>query len=572
AIPPTVHYTAPNPAIDLASSPFYVTTRLRRWDRNGTPRRAGISSFGVGGTNAHVILEEAPQRTEQSNRRTQQVFTVSARSEAALNEASKRLATHLRTHPEIDLADAAFTLHLGRRFFKYRRVMTVGSEERERLADALDAADALPSFAAAAERPAVFLFPGQGSQYPGMAAGLYKSEPVVRRAIDRCARLLKPTLNADLKKLLFPATRNRKNAAEALKDTKWAQPALFTVGYALAELWSSWGVKPSAMIGHSVGEYVAATLAGVMSLEDALTVIARRGQLISKMPRGSMLAVMSSPESVERFVTGKISLAAVNAPGFVVLSGPDTAMERLEKNLEKEHIPARRLHTSHAFHSSMMNPVLEKFEEALSGIKLSRPVVPFVSTLTGNWAGEDVTQPDYWSRQLRQTVRFADGMRTLMSSGDLGLKNPIWIEAGPGNTLSTFTREIAKGKSSLCLQSLPGPDARRSDTEEMLNSLGQLWANGVEVDWGVFHSTQPRSRISLPAYPFERQTYWVGTNASANSGEVRDPFNWFYRAIWREEPLGASKASTLAGRRILVLDRETSPGAAIVESLRQLGC
>ncbi|HXR78295.1 MAG TPA: SDR family oxidoreductase [Bryobacteraceae bacterium] len=572
AIPPTVHYTAPNPAIDLASSPFYVTTRLRRWDRNGTPRRAGISSFGVGGTNAHVILEEAPQRTEQSNRRTQQVFTVSARSEAALNEASKRLATHLRTHPEIDLADAAFTLHLGRRFFKYRRVMTVGSEERERLADALDAADALPSFAAAAERPAVFLFPGQGSQYPGMAAGLYKSEPVVRRAIDRCARLLKPTLNADLKKLLFPATRNRKNAAEALKDTKWAQPALFTVGYALAELWSSWGVKPSAMIGHSVGEYVAATLAGVMSLEDALTVIARRGQLISKMPRGSMLAVMSSPESVERFVTGKISLAAVNASGFVVLSGPDTAMERLEKNLEKEHIPARRLHTSHAFHSSMMNPVLEKFEEALSRIKLSKPVVPFVSTLTGNWAGEDVTQPDYWSRQLRQTVRFADGMRTLMSSGDLGLKNPIWIEAGPGNTLSTFTREIAKGKSSLCLQSLPGPDARRSDTEEMLNSLGQLWANGVEVDWGVFHSTEQRSRISLPAYPFERQTYWVGTNASANSGEVRDPFNWFYRAIWREEPLGASKASTLAGRRILVLDRETSPGAAIVESLRQLGC
>ncbi len=572
AIPPTVHYTAPNPAIDLASSPFYVTTRLRRWDRNGTPRRAGISSFGVGGTNAHVILEEAPQRAERSNKRPHQVFTISARSEAALNDASKRLAAHLRAYPEMNLADAAFTLHLGRRFFKHRRAVVVSSEERDRLADALDSPDKLPAFTAAAERPAVFLFPGQGSQYPGMAAGLYKSEPVVRRAIDRCARLLRPALDADLKKLLFPSRRDRNGAAEALKDTKWAQPALFTVGYALAELWTSWGVKPSAMIGHSVGEYVAATLAGVMSLEDALTVIARRGQLISKMPRGSMLAVMSPVETLERFVNGKISIAAVNAPGFAVLSGPDAAMERLEKALEKENVPARRLHTSHAFHSSMMDPILERFQDTVSRIKLSAPAMPFVSTLTGNWAGEDVTKPDYWSRQLRRPVRFADGMRTLMGCGDLAGKNPICIEAGPGNTLSTFAREIANGKASLCLQSLPGPDARRSDTEETLNALAQLWANGVDVDWEAFHRTEQRSRVSLPTYPFERQTYWVGTNASANGEEARDPFNWFYRAGWREEQLAASKTSTLAGRRILVLDRETSPGAAIVESLRHLGC
>ena len=295
AIPPTVHYTAPNPAIDLASSPFYVTTRLRRWDRNGTPRRAGISSFGVGGTNAHVIIEEAPERPEHKEKRAHQVFTLSARSEAALNETSRLLAAHLRAHPENGLADAAFTLHLGRRFFKHRRALVVGSEERERLVDALEAPEKLPALAAA-ERRGVFLFPGQGSQYPGMAAGLYKTEPVVRRAIDRCARLLKPALDADLKKLLFPAKRDRDRAAEALKNTKWAQPALFTVGYALAELWISWGVKPAAMIGHSVGEYVAATLAGVMSLEDALTVIAKRGQLIAGMPQGSMLAVMSPAE------------------------------------------------------------------------------------------------------------------------------------------------------------------------------------------------------------------------------------------------------------------------------------
>ncbi len=571
AIPPTVHYTAPNPAIDLASSPFYVTTHLQRWDRNGTPRRAGISSFGVGGTNAHVILEEAPPPAARSDKRPHHVFTISARSEAALNEASKRLAAHLRAHPKMNLADAAFTLHLGRRFFKHRRAIVVGSEERDRLADALESPDRLPAFTAA-ERPAVFLFPGQGSQYPGMAAGLYKSEPVLRRAIDRCTRLLKPALGADLKKLLFPSGRDRNGAAEALKNTKWAQPALFTVGYALAELWTSWGVKPSAMIGHSVGEYVAATLAGVMSLEDALTVIARRGQLIAKMPRGSMLAVMSPAESLERFVNGEISIAAVNAPGFAVLSGPQAAMERLEKELQKENVPARPLHTSHAFHSSMMDPILEPFEEAVSRIKLSAPAMPFVSTLTGNWAGEDVTKPGYWSRQLRGAVRFADGMRTMMGCGDLAGKNPIYIEAGPGNTLSTFAREIANGKASLCLQSLRGPEARRSDTEETLNALAQLWGNGAEVDWEAFHRTEQRSRISLPTYPFERKTYWVGTNASANSKEARDPFNWFYRAVWREEPLAASQTSTLAGRRILVLDRETSPGAAIVESLRLLGC
>jgi acyl transferase domain-containing protein/ubiquinone/menaquinone biosynthesis C-methylase UbiE len=572
AIPPTVHYTAPNPAIDFVSSPFYVTTRLRRWDRNGAPRRAGVSSFGVGGTNAHLIVEEAPKPAERSKRRSHQVFTISARSEPALREASKRLAEHLRAHPEIDLADAAFTLHLGRRFFKHRRAIISGSEERESLTAALESPDGLPVVTASAGRPVVFLFPGQGSQYPQMAAQLYRSEPEFRRAINHCARFLEPALDADLKQLLFPSRRHGNGAAEALKDTKWAQPALFTVGYALARLWTAWGVKASAMVGHSVGEYVAATLAGVMALEDALTVIAARGRLISNLPRGSMLAVMSPVETVERFLDGEISIAAVNAPGLAVLSGPDAAMERLEKALEQEKVPARRLHTSHAFHSSMMDPILEQFEEIVSRINLSAPAVRFVSTVTGNWAGENVTKSDYWSRQLRRAVRFADGMRTLLSSSDLAGKNPICIETGPGNTLSTFAREISNGKDLLCLQSLPGPERRSSDTEEMLNALAQLWAHGVDIDWEAFHRNEPRSRVGLPTYPFERQTYWVGAKASADTGETRDPSGWFYRPVWREEPLAGSDLSALAGRRILVLDRETSPGTAIINRLRQLGC
>jgi phthiocerol/phenolphthiocerol synthesis type-I polyketide synthase E len=571
AIPPTVHYTAPNPAIDLAASPFYVTTRLSRWDHNGTPRRAGVSSFGVGGTNAHVIVEEAPQREERPSKRPHQLLTMSARSEAALNQAWTQLAAHMRTHPEVDVADAAFTLHLGRHFFKHRRALVV-NRERPRLLESLDAVHKLPAVVVAAKRESVFLFPGQGSQYPGMAAGLYKTETVVRRAIDLCTRILQPTLRADLRKVLFAPNRSYKHAEEALQNTKWAQPALFTVGYALAELWSSWGVKPAAMIGHSVGEYVAATLAGVMSLEDALMLIARRGRMISELPRGSMLAVMSPAQDLERFVTRKISVAAINAPGFTVMSGPDKEMARLEVTLEKERIAARRLHTSHAFHSSMMDPILKEFEETISRIKLSAPAKPFVSTLTGEWADENAAKPDYWSRQLRATVRFADGMRSLIGSRSLSGKGIVFIESGPGSTLSTFVREIAQDKTTLCLQSLPGPCGNRSDTEETMNALGQLWATGVEVDWESFHRAERRWRVSLPSYPFERQSYWVGANPSLASGEeTRDPFNWFYRPAWRETPLGAA-LQALAGRRFLVLDRPTSPGRAIAESLRQLGC
>lgn len=571
AIPPTVHYSSPNPAIDLESSPFFVATRLRRWDRNGIPRRAGISSFGVGGTNAHVILEETPARAERNGKRPYQILTISARSAPALNEASKRLASHLRVHKEIDLADAAFTLHVGRRPFKHRRAMVVGNEECERLTEALESPDRLTASTVTNEPPVVFLFPGQGSQYPGMAMGLYKSEPVVRGAIDRCAKILEPTIAADLKKLLFPSGKDRDGAAEALKSTRWAQPALFTVGYALAELWTSWGVKPAAMIGHSVGEYVAATLAGVMSLEDALMIIARRGQMVWEMPRGSMLAVMSPIEKIKGFVNEKISIAARNAPRFTVLSGPDAEIAHLEKELEREKLSMRRLHTSHAFHSSMMDPILEPFEELLSQIKLSAPTRPFVSTLTGMWADENVSKPEYWRRQLRQPVLFADGMRTLMSGRDLAGKNPICIEAGPGNTLSTFAREIGDGNAPLCLQSLPGPGSQRNDTEETLNTLARLWMNGVGVNWEAFHRTEPRSRVSLPTYPFERQTYWVGARSSSKV-QMRDPFNWFYRAVWREEPLATSNLSSLSGRRILVLDRESSPGSAIIKKLRQLGC
>jgi len=570
AIPPTVHFTSPNPAIDFASSPFYVTTRLHPWTRNGTPRRAGVSSFGVGGTNAHIVVEEAPSRDAPVERRSHQVITLSAKSETALASMSTRLADHLRTHPEVDLADVAYTLHIGRHAFSERRAIVAASDDREAVIKAL----AAPARSAeVAERSVVFMFPGQGAQYPGMAEGLYRTEPVVRRAIDYCARALQPELDGDLRKILFPPARKREQAGEALRDTRWAQPALFTIGYALAELWRSWGIQPSAMIGHSVGEYVAATLAGVMTLDDALRLIARRGRLISALPRGAMLAVMAPMDRLERYVDEHVSIAAVNAPGFAVLSGQDAAIDRVSAALTDASIPSRRLHTSHAFHSAMMEPMLDEFEQLVSSVNLAPPSIPFATTLTGEWADGNVRRADYWSAQIRRTVRFADAVRTVMRARTAA---PVFLEVGPGNTLVTFAADTAgrDGAAPARLTSLPGPNDKRADVDTVLSSLGELWTRGVDVDWNAFHQNERRGRVSLPTYPFERRSYWIGAKhdrtQARSSHEARDTTNWFHRPVWREAT-AVARAGTLAGQRVLVFDDRTGLGEAVIGRLRSAG-
>jgi phthiocerol/phenolphthiocerol synthesis type-I polyketide synthase E len=570
AIPPTVHYTAPNPAIDFTSSPFYVTKSLQSWERNGTPRRAGVSSFGVGGTNAHLVLEEAPECPALDERRPQQLLTLSARSPEALEHTTAGLAAHLESHSQLDPADVAFTLHMGRRAFRHRRVLVAGSDDAAGLVQALRDPN-LSTIEAVTDRPVVFMFPGQGAQYPGMAAGLYACEPVVRGAIDHCARVLKPALGSDLRRLLFPGVRRRKQAAETLRDTRWAQPALFTVEYAMAELLRSWGIQPGAMIGHSVGEFVAAALAGVMSLDDALAVIARRGQLISALPRGSMLAVMAPAEDLAAFVDGDVSLAAVNAPGLCVLSGPTRAIERVEVALGSREIAARRLHTSHAFHSSMMDPILSEFEALVTEVGLSPPTIPFVATLNGEWADGAVRKPDYWSAQLRSTVRFADGLRTLLAADSPAGNDPVLLEVGPGRTLATFAAETARAAAHtpLCLTSLPAPGEERADTEVLLDALGQLWANGVTADWRSFHRTEHRRRVSLPTYPFERRSYWIGArpDRASSDAEPRDTADWFFRPEWREAPPPAAEETSLAESQILVFDEGTGLGVAVANAI-----
>jgi acyl transferase domain-containing protein/SAM-dependent methyltransferase/acyl carrier protein len=575
AIPPTVHYTAPNPGIDLAASPFYVTKKLSRWERNGTPRRAGVSSFGVGGTNAHIVMEEAPRPSKVIGQRPFQLLTVSARSEVALTLATGRLADYLETHTEIELPDAAGTLHLGRRAFRFRRAIVTASTDRRYAINTLRDSIRFPVEAAPTECPVVFMYPGQGSQYPGMAKGLYDSEEVAKNAIDRCAHILKTHLESDIRHILFPNAKQSKGAAEALKNTKWAQPALFTIGYALSTLWQSWGIKPAVMIGHSVGEYVAATLAGVMSLDDALAIIARRGKLISELPRGSMLGVLADSETVERFVTGKVSLAAINAPGFCVLSGPTNSINRVEKALAKESIPNRRLHTSHAFHSEMMDPILAEFEEVFADIKLHQPKAPFIATLTGQMADANVTKPKYWISQLRHTVRFGDGLHVLADGRTDAGKNPVYLEVGPGNALTTFVNATTKslGAKAQCVNCLPVADSPVSDTETIIAALGKLWVSGVAIDWNGFHRTELRRRVSLPTYPFERQSYWVGSlpDACTHEVELRDTSKWMYKPAWASANSLDGNISSLKGRRILLFDEASTPSEDIREALHAAG-
>jgi acyl transferase domain-containing protein/SAM-dependent methyltransferase len=577
AIPPTLHYESPNPAIDLAASPFFVTTELEPWSRNGAPRRAAVSSFGVGGTNAHAILEEAPPPETSPAGRDAVVLTLSARTETALDAATRLLADHIESNPGCDLSDAAYTLHVGRRPFRHRRqLLTDADPATGSTAAALR--DLVGSEATAVDGPpnVVFMFPGQGSQYPGMAADLYATEPVVAEQIDACCAILEPELGLDLRRLLFATDRGSEDDAARLRDTALAQPAIFVVEYALSALWRSWGVEPAAMIGHSVGEYVAATIAGVIDLHDALRLLAHRGRLISSLPPGDMIAVMAPHEAIIDLVSDEVALAAVNAPGLCVLSGPAEAIRGAEAELQERSVVARHLHTSHAFHSSMMDPILTEFEETVDQIDLRAPTIPYAATLSGDWADGDVRRPDYWSGQLRRTVQFERGLRALADDPARAGEAAVFLEVGPGRSLGTFASQVSKGCdcSWVTATSLPGPDERVADSRLVLESLGRLWERGVPVDWTELHRGERRRRVRLPTYPFERESYWIGAPnrpTAAVLTEPRDVSGWFYVPTWRPCELPPTEANDLDGAAVLVLHEGGATGDAVVARVRGSG-
>ncbi len=559
-LPPSLHYRAPNPKIDFASSPFFVNTELREWHSADGPRRAGVSSFGVGGTNAHAILEEATRQAPSGPSRLWQILTLSARSAAALEQATDRLAAHLRANPGLALADVAYTLQQGRATFRHRRVLIcsdiAGAAEAlerrdpQRLWDQADIQDPR-------NRPVAFLFPGQGAQHPGMASGLYQHEPVFRDALDRCAELLRPLLGLDIRSLIFdepeteatkgtngsghenhePRTSDHsklKTQNPELTETRYAQPALFAIEYALAQLWMSWGVRPSALLGHSIGEYVAATLAGVFRLEDALGLVAARGRLMQGLPAGAMLSVQVGEQELLGLLGGELSLAAVNGPRACVASGPEGAVAALEQRLAARDIPCRRLHTSHAFHSVMMHPAIAPFAAQVRRIERHAPQIPFLSNQTGTWiTREEAADPEYWARHLRQPVRFADGIATLLGTPDY-----LLLEVGPGTALSTLARQ--QDPEVLALPSLRHPGDAHDDQAFALSTLGRLWLAGLPVDWSLLHDGEQRRRVPLPTYPFERQRYWIEPGQRATEtrragplARRADPADWCYLPSWK---------------------------------------
>ncbi len=505
-VPPSLHFEQANPAIDFANSPFYVNRALSPWPTGSTPRRAGVSSFGVGGTNAHVILEEAPLVEPTMPSRPWQVLMFSAKRADALEGMTANLLSHLMQHPETQLADAAYTLQVGRRSFGYRRtVLCRDVADAVAVLTTLDPDRIATGVPDSTYRRVVFMFPGQGAHHVGMASELYQHEPTFRRWIDRGAEFLMPLIRLDLKTLLYPAPEQAADAQQHLEQTAIAQPALFVIEYALAQLWIEWGVRPCAMIGHSVGEYVAACLAGVCSWEDALALLATRGRLMQALPRGTMLSIALSEQQLRPLLDDQLALAATNAPALCVVSGPAEAVATLQVLLVGQGVDCRPLRVSHAFHSAMMEPIREAFLDACKQVRLSAPELPFLSNVTGTWiTAAEATDPAYWAAHMCQTVRFTEGIQTLLQAPDV-----LLLEVGPGQILHSCVRQhtTATGRS---LASLRHPEDSRSEQAVLLAALAQLWRAGIPIDWSGFYSHERRRRIPLPTYPFDRQRCWLG--------------------------------------------------------------
>ncbi len=536
-LPPSLHFEEPNPKIDFTNSPFYVKTSLSEWKTNGNPRRAGVSSFGIGGTNAHVVLEEAQRVKTSGESRSKQLLVLSAKTDSALDTATKNLVEHLKQHPDLNLADVAYTYHIGRRAFKHRRMVVCQNlEDAANALLTLDAKRVFTNFQESGEQPVVFMFSGQGSQYVNMGKQLYQSEPIFKEQIDDCSYLLEPHIRVDLRSLLYPKEQQYQDAAQQLLQTAIAQATLFVIEYSLAKLWMAWGVHPEAMIGHSIGEYVAATVAGVFSLEDALALVANRGKLMQQCKRGGMLSVQLPQQSVQPLLGRELSIAASNAPSYCVVSGTIQAVEQLQQQLQEKGVSCRRLHTNHAFHSQMMEPIIEPFTQLLQNVTLNPPKIPFISNVSGTWiTATQAADPDYWVCHLRQPVRFNEGIAELLTTHER-----IFLEVGPGRTLSTFVKQH-RTEELVALTSLRHPQEQQSDVAFLLNTLGRLWLFGVKIDWSGFYTHERRHRIPLPTYPFERQRYWIEANPEAALARVSQKSldkksniaDWFYIPSWK---------------------------------------
>jgi acyl transferase domain-containing protein len=550
-IPASLHLKKLNPYISLEGTPFSIPTELQPWSVDKQRRLAGVSSFGIGGTNSHVILEEAPTPTVSTSsiERPLHLLTLSAQSHKSLRELVQRYEAYLNSHSEVSLADVCFTANTGRSHFDHRLAVVV--ESRMQLQEQLGAfattkeTVGLVSEKVSRKRPKIaFLFTGQGSQYLGMGRQLYETQPTFRQTLDRCAEILRPYLEIPLLEVLYSTTRE----SSPLNETAYTQPALFALEYALAELWKSWGIEPAVVLGHSVGEYVAACVAGVFSLEDGLKLIAERGRLMQALPyredvvavcanetrvaiaspglidhpahimqilshHGGMASVFADEAKVREtlaFCGSRLSVAAVNGPANTVISGEKQAIEDVLKTFEKEGINSYPLAVSHAFHSPLMEPMLDEFYELAKTISYHAPQIPLVSNLTGQLLSRgQVPDANYWREHIRQPVLFASGIQSLADQGF-----SIFLEIGPHPILVNMAQQVLPQGEAVWLQSL---QRVKSNWQSMLETLGRLYTLGMPVDWEGFDKDYDRGRIPLPTYPFNRKRYWFDSFPAAGN-------------------------------------------------------
>ncbi|UCH92294.1 MAG: amino acid adenylation domain-containing protein [Candidatus Aminicenantes bacterium] len=603
-IPPSLHFHSPNPKIDFDNSPFYVNTKPQEWNNDENPLRAGVSSFGIGGTNAHVVLEEWPGNHSSNawtmdhgpwsqgrggvspppGSREYQLILLSAKTQSALDKMTHNLVNYLQEGPPVNLVDMSYTLQAGRKRFEHGKMVVVSNREQAARALSSPGPEVQTHFTKASnEKKVVFMFPGQGSQYVNMGREFYEKQPLFREEMDRCFEILNTLVDVDLKDILYPPERSersdRSDQSDLIHQTEIAQPLLFAFEYSLAKLLLKWGITPDAMIGHSIGEYTAACLSGVFSLAEALKLVALRGKFMQEMPAGAMLSVPLPEAELTPLLNRELSLAAVNSSSLGVVSGPPAAVEDFKKELEAKGQPCRLLHTSHAFHSPSMEPILDRFKAEVSQVTLNAPRIPYLSNVSGDWITVDqAVSPAYWAVQLREKVCFARGLEKLLDNDDA-----IFIEVGPGKVLGTFVHQhAAKKDTHQVVHLVKHPREQHPDILFLLNKIGQLWLYGVELDWSGFYAGKKRYRVSLPTYPFARDPFHMPVNLFKNGLESlknkpdlrkkQDMADWFYIPSWERSLLvAAGNGQEFPSSDWLVFLDECGIGSRLKKRLEQDG-
>jgi len=517
-IPPNLHFNTPNPKIDFENSPFLVNAHTIEWEIGPYPRRAGVSSFGIGGTNAHIVLEEAPppQKIKNKNERDNQLILLSAKTPTALDKMTRNLHDFLKInlgngnplHPDYNIADVAYTLQSGRKPLRHRR-MCICSSSQEAITALADFSK-LPTYANSPDKhPVVFMFSGLGSQYVNMGHGLYRKEPLFRKEMDRCFEILNRLLDYEIKEILYPSSIPPNPTGEnKINEIQIAQVVVFILEYALTRLLMEWGIYPRAMIGYSFGEYTAACIAGVFTLEEALKIIVTRGKLLARVPGGAMLSIPLPKDEITPFLNKDLALAIDNGTACIV-AGTQKAIATFEKEMKKKKLMCMPVPHSTALHTPMMSPIIKEFEKTMVTIRLKAPQIPYISNLTGKWIdAHQVVKPAYWSDHLQKTVHFSQGLQELVKK-----PGTIFIEIGPGRDISTMVKRfIPETSNQKVLNLIRPPQKSIKDDYYLLNKIGYLWLYGLNIHWAAFYSQEKRSRISLPTYPYDKKKIWIDTN------------------------------------------------------------